>query len=272
MRLPFIRLFGESPPALAPRFVLRPAELESLSGDRPYRRLSVVYNESPRFSDGVLELHNGTAWPHNLMPWHNNAAELVASRNWRLIQEIIKRDSPQTREVLTSRVQNADLSFDLRLIYAGILAAVNDDAGRDFLLDHAENDRHENLKSIFWVIGNLYRLRPIEPQQPARDDPPKPSRPDEFPQAHLDLMYFATGHGAPDPRRPLGSVDMSWAENVMIDAINSHERTYRDCAIIYGSFPELLVKMKSERGIEQACSRLLEIERERVTGNVRDRS
>lgn len=236
---------------LVPHYVIKKAELKNLSPGQSRFFFRNIYNSSPTFSDGVLNLYEEEAMVYNLLPWMNTAI-LMYWRNSALIEEIIKRDSPQTREVLKRRLQDAHRGFELRLLYAGILASVNDKAGRQFILTHAANHEHKSLDSIFWVLGNLHEFPPLpEVKEVAEEPTGKSQKLSVDPTSRVDTTGLAEAlFGEPISSRPLGNVEMQWAEQVMIDALKNDNL----------SFVDLIIKMKSKRGIEFACKRMLEFD------------
>jgi len=259
---------------LVPQFVIKKAKLENLSAELEPFRFREVYDQAPSFSDGVLNLYDEHPVVYNYMPWMSDSL-LLYWRNATLIREIIRRDSPQTRTVLKRRLQDERLSLPLRLLYAGVLAAVNDESGRQYLLTQMKTGKQENLASRMWVIGNLYRFPPIPdspttPPEEADEVDPEQAGADPDPTGRIDLTgVLGSLFDAPQSGRPLGDVDMSWAEPLLIEALRPDDRNIKRqgafspepsilTAAENGSFVDLLIKMKSQRGIEIACQRLEE--------------
>lgn len=254
---------------LVPQYVFKRATLEVRSVDYAGLFYSEVYNASPRFSDGVLALHDEIARTYNLLPSMNRAM-LLSWRNARLINEIAGRDSPYTRTVLRKRMQDKDSSAELGLLYAGILAAAGDEAGRQFLLAGAGDLHSGHLDSVFWVLGNLQRLARAEPSEPSPDAlSEKPALPREEPSGELDMAGLIDSlMSVPLPPAPT-TVDLTWAEEVMISALASDEvteyaeltghkntATCSSLAIEHGAFAEHLVYMRSDKGTASICEKV----------------
>ena len=247
---------------LVPHFVIKQAEIELVSTGRSLM-FTEVYSTTPRFRDGVLDLHNGYGVVYNLMPWMNRAM-LLYRRNADLIPEIVRRDSPTTRSVLRKRMNDKKRDETLRLLDAGMLAAMNDESGRKFLKNETKKS-DPVLPSVYWVIGNLYRFSPLPPtpETATTNRTELLTNPDGTVDMTNIVHLFL---GPVTPERPLGQVDMRWAEQLMIDAISSKKlatanelgvdpanRTERELAVIHGSFPSLLIKLKSKKAIMPLC-------------------
>ncbi len=253
---------------LVPHFVIKQAAMELVSTGRRSLLSAEVYETTPTFRDGVLDLHDDYGIVYNALPWMNPAL-LVYGRNADLIAEIVRRDSPATRAVLRNRMNDEKRTYTLRLLDAGMLAAMNDETGRKFLMEQAEPS-HPNLHSVYWVMGNLHQFPPLPPTGPAATKAAAANKAEreEAPDGRIDMTSIVQSlFGTPKSWRPLGNVDMRWAEQPMIDAIASRERvktiefwhgglaegTRREVAVDHGSFPTLLIKMKSKKAIAPLC-------------------
>lgn len=250
---------------LVPHFVIKQAQMEFVSTGRRALLLAELYSTTPTFRDGVLDLHDGYVIVYNAMSWMNPAL-LTYWRNSDLIGEIVRRDSPTTRAVLRKRMNDAKRKLTLRLLDAGMLAAMNNESGREFLIKQAQGN-HPNLHSVYWVIGNLHQFPPLPPPEAAAPAANKPEI-DAGPDGRVDMTSIARSlFGAPKSWRPLGKADMRWAEQLMIDAIVSREGvetiefwhgglgdgTRRELAVVHGGFPTLLIRMKSKKAIASLC-------------------
>ena len=109
----------------------------------------------------------------------------VWDKNRDLIGTLLDQDSPSTRAELRKRMVDNRCPDACRLLYAGMLASLGDEAGQKFLIERGNAAVElEEAKDVFWMIGHIDWLRP-------RDD----------------------GKERPMP-------DMHWAENFMLTGQN----------------------------------------------------
>ena len=162
--------------------------------------------------------------------------KLIFYRNYDAIKEILKHDPAIVREEMGRRL-GASQPISLRLLAAAVLVLKNDDLGKQFFLAHAKSlddlgDLYVTLKSLAWS------------------------------------SEWLTGSDA----------DLSWAEDLMIDALQNRTKVIRkdalhfppsinwpqatveirELAVNYGTFADLLAKMRSEKGLPVIISLLLE--------------
>ncbi|MFO0906123.1 MAG: hypothetical protein U0939_24155 [Pirellulales bacterium] len=102
--------------------------IESTADGRRY-----TFAEPLRTTNGVPELRSrGNTRPNF---WgHETEALLGFERNAVVIKAILESLTPETRDVLAKRMQDSDVDEICRLIYASILASVNDARGRAYLI------------------------------------------------------------------------------------------------------------------------------------------
>jgi len=115
-----------------------------------------IFDSLNRFSDGVLELRHqyhyiGKPPFPPLIYGYRNA-------NWKLIWAISKRDSPSTRTILRKRLQDPGRTFEVKLLTAGILATLQDPAGKKFLLRQL-TEKKDRSDDIFLILAELDKFR-----------------------------------------------------------------------------------------------------------------
>jgi len=95
--------------------------------------------------------------PESVMNWGDGPdIELYFLKNFKAIHEITKISPAQSRNELRRRLADGKLPGPLRLLYAGILAAEQDEAGHNFLIKQAkETTSYEQAGNVFWVISML---------------------------------------------------------------------------------------------------------------------
>jgi hypothetical protein len=137
---------------LVPYFVVRGAKVEYL--EEPVRwgeMFGTIYEPSP-VSDGVPELLPQS--PIGQALGNETEVMMFARGNAQTIRDIVREDSPETRLVLARRMADPELAEPLRLLYAAILAALNDDRGREFLSNCVESPKPVNL-NVLYCLGEF---------------------------------------------------------------------------------------------------------------------
>lgn len=244
---------------LVPTFTLKQSTIKPKSKGASAFFFREVPNTSPVFRDGVLDLSSERFGAYNIMPWMNSASSSYR-RNADAIKLIIERDSPPTREVVRSRMNDGQRDFVLRLFDAGILAAVNDDAGREFLLKQARDKEQKHLDSVYWVIGNLHSFPPVAQPEEKRQEVLDEKMPEKPNGAIVTSSIFGRLFDPPRSRRPLGNVDMAWSKDLLVEAVQDKtvvknigligvDSTRRDVAIQHGGFADLIARLNFESGI-----------------------
>lgn len=135
------------------------------------------------------------------------------------IHKILKLDSESTRKELKTRLADDNIQANVRILYAGILAGLDDQNGQAYLINKGRSATElHDAENVFWMIS------------------------------HLDWLY-------PVEDRNSKTVNMKWAENFMLEMLKEprtlkaelwangvYER--QSCAI--KNFGEILVKMKNQ--------------------------
>ena len=249
------------------QFVIKDATINAdpEAAKRPLQLVS-IYDEFPRFTQGVPDYNLESYIRYNIMGWENDA-RIFYTRNYRMIGEIIRRDSPATRAGLRERLADGKRKWMLRLLDAGVLAALNDPAGRTFLVEQARRKDKVDRQAVYWMIGNLYQFPPDPPVLTKRDASLATTEPDRT--GKMDLSSLAESlFGPPRKSNMLGSVKMDWAAELMMDALSRPPAPPKDAvpefadffltlspAYVHGGFAELLFVMKDKAGIEQLVKR-----------------
>ena len=140
---------------LVPSFVIRGAKAEYLDQQLSWhQRFGAVYPTFHKVSDGVPELLAESSYRRNIVG-NETTAGLYIERNYDVIQEILRQPTAATRDVLARRMRDAQLPEPIRLIYAAMLAAVNDERGRLFLSTAAEAPIAESLPNVIYCLGTF---------------------------------------------------------------------------------------------------------------------
>lgn len=148
--------------------------------------------------------------------------ELTMEKMWlynrETIYKILKLDSEATRNELRRRLADDNTPADVRILYAGILASLNDQTGQTYLMNKGRSEtKLLDAKNVFWMISNLDWLYPREDNKSV-------------------------------------SVNMKWAENFMLEMlkepktfkVKSFPQGYSRQSLAINSFGEILAKMKSQ--------------------------
>jgi hypothetical protein len=137
---------------LVPTFVVRGAQVVfQHAADSWHNRFGTVY-DAHRSSNGVPELIAEGSYRRNLLG-NESTAMLFRERNHQAINEIVSRAAPESCNVLASRMNDAKVDGTLRLLYAAILARMNDERGRDFLLKAAKSRSKGSSDDVYYCLG-----------------------------------------------------------------------------------------------------------------------
>lgn len=136
-----------------PIFVIREAKIEFLE-----KNLSVDERNKPIYatlhpvSEGVPELIAESC--HRGNEQYNHAlARYYVRRNKNVIRTILEDATPHTRDVLAGRMNDAKTIRTIRLIYAAMLAHLNDQRGRSFLIKSIQNHDVDALPDALYCLG-----------------------------------------------------------------------------------------------------------------------
>jgi HEAT repeat protein len=187
------------------------------------------YIELPEFVDDPA--------PQTNMDLDTPRQKLVFYRNYGSILEILKSDSTHVRKEMVRRADSSQ-PMSLRLLAAAVLVFKNDPQGKQFFQSQAR------------VIDN-----------------------------HLDDVYVTLSRiDISGPYLNGTAADMSWAEDLMLEAIQNRTQLnrrealripgnidfsnstieVRELAARHGRFPEILVKMRSEKALPVIISMIRE--------------
>tara|TARA_R110002111_G_scaffold262878_1_gene342626 strand:+ start:12962 stop:15289 length:2328 start_codon:yes stop_codon:yes gene_type:complete len=117
-----------------------------------YERFGFIYPVQNKVSDGVPELLAELSYRKNLMG-NETDTMLFAERNAKTISSIIESSTQAVRDVLVRRMNDMQENRSLRLLYAAILARVNDERGREFLKNLAESPGDVPKEEIYYCLG-----------------------------------------------------------------------------------------------------------------------
>lgn len=115
-------------------------------------RFGTIYPTQHKVRDGVPELLAESSWRRNFLG-NETKAMLFAERNHEAISGIVHDATPAVRDVLARRMNDAKVAPILRLLYAAILARVNDERGREHLRKAAESPGEVPRNEIYYCLG-----------------------------------------------------------------------------------------------------------------------
>jgi hypothetical protein len=208
--------------------------------------------------------------------------QLCAYKNADALRQLVLRDSPADTADFASRMADDSLAWDVRALYAAVLAARDEQSGRDFLLSAARDLESQRVGDVFWLIGNLPSFAPSEglAAQPnvtvLKENQPigtvefvplvqkeMPLRPDLT--WAVPLMLEAIG----DTR--MCKQKLTWTDVCNRDVLNKAaypDQTVRDLALHYGGFHRLLAHMRSEKAVPMFCDYVLSTTPEASVGGI----
>lgn len=181
-----------------------------------------IYATLYTVSEGVPELIAECA--HRGNGQFNPATALYyLRRNEELINRILSQATPETQNVLARRMNDEKQHRLIRLIYAAMLAHLNDKRGRSFLIESTRDHDIEKLPDALYCLG-------IVPSLGSRQSQDK--------------------------------TEIRWAEKPMIALMNSRElfdvspyfgfgrskeysSTIADAVVLYSNIPDLMLRMNS---------------------------
>lgn len=152
-------------PDLVPTFVIRGAEIEFLQP--PDKQDRFLYRQPIRIEDGVPVLVP-EGYPSPLAGYETKAL-FYAGRNHEVIEYIVRKATPEACDVMARRMENNEIGAPLRLLYAAVLACLNDDRGRDYLVRNLDDRHSESFLDALYCMGMfewLRREKPVENAPP----------------------------------------------------------------------------------------------------------
>jgi hypothetical protein len=197
--------------------------------------------------------------------------QLCAYKNADALRQLVLRDSSADTADFASRMADDSLAWDVRALYAAVLAGRGEESGRDFLLSAARNLESQRVGDVFWLIGNLPSFAP---QEGPTAQPNVTVLKDNQPIGTVEFVPLVQEEM---PLRP----DLTWAIPLMLEAIDNTrmckqkltltdvsnrnvwnkkaypDQTVRDLALHYGGFHRLLAHMRSEKAVPVFCDYVL---------------
>lgn len=208
---------------LVPTYVIRDANVEFIGAQLSWeQKHDPLYASHHRSSNGVIELLPEYGFRRNMFGTESRAM-LFVERNAQAIQEIVRELNSEHRDELARRMADESIDGALRLIYGAILASVNDDRGRMYLLKAIEiRDRHIDANALYC----------------------------------LGAFPFVSSHNN-------DAVDLAWAEEPLIDMMRNHDSVTVDglvldelkrhekvpvasAAVIYSTIPAVMRRIGSD--------------------------
>jgi hypothetical protein len=130
-------------------FVVRGAKVEYLEEQSDFNhRLGSIDDNFHTQRDGVPELLARASFRRNSMG-NETKAMVYVGRNEDVINGILRQAKPETHDILARRMNDGELPEAIRLIYAGMLAWLNDARGRTFLLSRADPNGPPSLDALY---------------------------------------------------------------------------------------------------------------------------
>jgi hypothetical protein len=144
---------------LVPCFVVRGAQISYLEEQIPWpRKFTPLYATYYTTKDGVPELLPDAGCRQFV--GNETMTRLYVDRNNDVITDILRNPTPQTLDVLARRMESETVPRELRLIYAAMLARVNDERGRSFLLKSLANRPAVTDVEAIFCLGEFASLAP----------------------------------------------------------------------------------------------------------------
>ena len=138
--------------------------------------------------------------------------EAIYFHNREIIYKILKEKKPSTVKELNRQLENAKNPFAIRLLYAGVLACLDDSKGQAFLLKRGrENIGFEETKDIFWIIGHLEWFLPCDDNTPRANLNMKWAEDFMLEMLSVPKSFNLSDHSPPSYDRR--SIAMSWDIN-----------------------------------------------------------
>jgi|GEM_PF-1440088 len=144
------QMFQTKDRGFVPAFVVRDAKIEYLDNGQTWQqRFATIHRTFHAVRDGVPELLAEEGFRRNLLG-NETSAMLFWERNSEIIRGIVQDATPKSLDVVATRMHDSTLHPSVRLLYASILAAKNDQRGRDFLLRAAQpKEQNIDLEAIY---------------------------------------------------------------------------------------------------------------------------
>ena len=147
---------------LVPTYVVRGAKVTFRDDSKTWTdRFGTVYPKRNKVQDGVPELIAESSFRRNIIG-NETRTMLFKERNFAAISEIVHDATPAVRSIIAGRMNDAQVNSSLRLLYAAILARVNDERGREFLRTSAESPGELSQEEIYYCLGIFPFLAAIE--------------------------------------------------------------------------------------------------------------
>jgi len=136
-------------------YVIRNASLEYLLPvDFQYDQYKPIYSSLPSISEGVPELIAEYPPPGNRQ-FNPADAMMYVRRNEDTIKSIIAEATPDVCNILAKRMQDSSQNSSVCKIYAAMLAHLNDQRGRSFLVDSLQNLSPDQFPDTLFCLGEF---------------------------------------------------------------------------------------------------------------------
>jgi hypothetical protein len=199
--------------------------------------------------------------------------QLCAAKNWPVLRALVSRNAPEDRSELAKRVTDKSLPWDLRALYAGVLACQEQSTGQEFLAAAAKERPSQRLADTFWLIGNLSFLMPADVATA------KPNLSVLQEDRNVGTVKFVPRVQSKARLRP----DLAWAIPTMLLAISDRavcrqkltwtdvcnradgrnraypEQRVRELALHYGGFHRLLTQLRCDKAVPLFCEYVLSV-------------
>ena len=212
---------------LVPCFVVRGAKVEYLEEPADGRsRFGPVYGSFHTVRDGVPELL-AESNPGRMRIGGETEASLYLERNADVIDEILRRATPETRAVLARRMEDSKLPDPLRFLYAGMLLRLDDARGRFFLLSRADPNGPPSIDALF-CLGAFLSSAPAKT---------------EIQWAEPPLIALMTSKVLAHPERFAPYSES--AKDLWVFGIDPQTFTVADATSRFSEIPNVLLTMRS---------------------------
>ena len=206
---------------LVPTFVVRDAKVqfdeEPKSWMQKFGPLPSTANKSEK---GIPILVPERSFRKNIFG-NETTIQLFYERNQNSITQILRLPQEKIKPEIAKRLKDADVKYEIKLLYAAILAKINDPVGREYLLKALSQAATKSSES-FVESGEVFQV------------------------------YYALGIfpflGDPDPNNPVG---LAWVETTLIEVLaGKHGKN----VVVRSSIPLVMAQLdtpKSKKALFQ---------------------
>ncbi len=197
---------------LVPTFVVKDAKVQFEEEPKSWtQKFGALPITADKLEAGIPVLVPENSFRRNILG-NETVIQLFYERNQNSIAQILRLPQEETKPEIAKRLKNVDLNYEIKLLYAAILAKLNDPTGREYLLKELSDAATDSSETAI-ESGEVFQV------------------------------YYALGIfpflGAPDPANP---VDLAWVEPTLIDLLaGKHGKEL----VVRSAIPQVLAQINS---------------------------